>query len=536
MQELMKMNPDVMLLATLVLAAPLQLPAAMAPPRPVPAGDFPAAEGPYKPTWQSLAQGFQIPQWFREAKFGIWSHWSPQVEPEQGDWYALRMYQPKSPCYKWHVEHYGHPSVFGYKDLLPLFKAEKFDPEAQMALFKRAGARYFVALASHHDNVDCWDSSYQPWNTVNIGPKKDLVGLWREAALKAGLRFGISVHSERAWSWWGPAHGSDTKGPQKGVPYDANLTKADGKGKWWEGLDPVDLYCEPCVRGGRPSERFIRQWTNRTREMVSKYQPDLLYFDSRSDRFDKELAPQGMEMLAHYFNVNYRQHGGKLEAVVNVKGMPAGFENPPLVWDLERVMPADIKVLPYQNDTSVGDWHFRVGQEYRETAWYLRSLVENVSKNGNLLLAVPQRADGSLDEGQVKVLEEFAKWMEIGGEAIFGTHAWRKFGEGPAVWAGSEALSRKGRRDSFTEQDFRFTAKGNTVYAFLMAWPTGGNSVIIRSLCEGSEPVTITKVEMLGVQSPLSWKRTNDGLSIQLPPAKPCDYIYPIRITWAPGQ
>ena len=354
------------LLGVILAMASTPLAAQPITPRPVPAADFPTAEGPYKPSWESLAKGFEIPQWFREAKFGIWSHWSPQAEPEQGDWYALRMYQSSNRVYQWHIEHYGHPSVFGYKDLLPLFKAERFDPEAQMALFKRAGAKYFVALASHHDNVDCWDSSYQPWNTVNIGPHKDLVGLWRDATLKAGLRFGISVHSERAWYWWGPAHGSDATGDRKGIPTTPISPRQTARANGGRDLIRWTCTASPYVQGGKPSERFIRQWNNRTKEMISKYQPDLLYFDSRSDRFDKELAPQGMEMLAHYFNVNARQHSGKLEAVVNVKGMPAGVEAPPLVWDLERVMPSDIKLLPYQNDTSVGDWHYQQGRSTRK--------------------------------------------------------------------------------------------------------------------------------------------------------------------------
>ena len=202
---------------------------------------YPIGEGPFKPDWRSLKE-YECPEWFRDAKFGIWAHWSPQCEPEEGDWYARHMYEQGSVQYQYHVSHYGHPSVFGYKDVCDAWKAEKWDPEKMIQLYKRAGAKYFVALANHHDGFDCWDSTYQPWNSVRVGPKKDIVGTWAKMARKYGLHFGVSVHSARSWEWFEVAHGSDAAGPMKGVPYDGALTKADGKGKWWEGLDPADLY------------------------------------------------------------------------------------------------------------------------------------------------------------------------------------------------------------------------------------------------------------------------------------------------------
>ena len=201
------------------------------------------ARGPFQPTWESLVQNYRVPEWFRDAKFGIWAHWSAQCVPEQGDWYARRMYQQGDSAYDYHVKTYGHPSKFGFMEIDNLWKAERWEPEKLMALYKRAGAKYFFALANHHDNFDAYDSKYHAWNSVNVGPKKDIVGTWAKVARANGLRFGVSNHSAHAWHWFQAAYGYDAEGPQAGVRYDAaQLTKADGKGKWWEGLDPQELY------------------------------------------------------------------------------------------------------------------------------------------------------------------------------------------------------------------------------------------------------------------------------------------------------
>jgi len=195
----------------------------------------PAAAGPFQPTWESLKR-FQPPEWFRDAKFGIWAHWNAQSVPEMGDWYANYMYVPGGREYKYHVAHYGHPSKFGFKDIINLWHAEKWDSENLIALYKKAGAKYFVALANHCDNFDCWDSKYQPWNSMRVGPKKDIVGDWARAARAAGLRFGVSVHASHAWSWLEKSQGADKDGPLAGVPFDGKLTRADGKGLWWDSI------------------------------------------------------------------------------------------------------------------------------------------------------------------------------------------------------------------------------------------------------------------------------------------------------------
>lgn len=211
------------------LSAPLWLPSASA---------AASHSGPFQPTWESLAQ-YQAPDWFRDAKFGIWAHWGPQCQPEQGDWYARTMYLTGSHDYQYQVEHYGHPSKIGFKDITHLWHAERWNPEYLIGLYKGAGAKYFMSLGNHHDNLDLYDSKYQPWNTLAVGPKKDIVGGWEKAARRAGLPFGVSVHAGRTWNWYEPAQGADTTGPLAGVPYDGNMTRADGKGLWWEGLETV---------------------------------------------------------------------------------------------------------------------------------------------------------------------------------------------------------------------------------------------------------------------------------------------------------
>jgi alpha-L-fucosidase len=224
-------------------------------PTPLDANAEPMQSGKFQPTWDSLKQ-YQVPEWYQDAKFGMWAHWGPQCEAEDGDWYARNMYQEGSRQYKDHLAKYGPPSVFGFKDIIHLWKAENWDPEKLVALYKDAGAKFFVALADHHDNFDNWDSKYQPWNSVAMGPQKNLIGGWAKAARDNGLPFGVTIHAAHAWSWYEPSQGADKTGPLAGVPYDGKLNKADGKGKWWDGLDPQDLYAQNHV----PGKKLVWEW------------------------------------------------------------------------------------------------------------------------------------------------------------------------------------------------------------------------------------------------------------------------------------
>jgi alpha-L-fucosidase len=289
------------------------------------------AKGPFQPTWNSLAQ-YQVPDWFRDAKFGIWAHWGPQCQPEHGDWYARGMYEEGSGHYEYHVKKYGHPSKVGFKDVINEWKAEKWDPEALLELYKRAGAKYFVALANHHDNFDNYNSKYQSWNSVKYGPKKDLIGGWAKAARKQGLNFGVSVHAAHAWTWYEQAQRSDKKGAFAGVPYDGKLTRADGKGKWWEGLDPQELYAQDHAPStgsddphnihrqwnwgngaSKPSKKYCDKFLNRTIDLINRYEPDLIYFDDTALPL-WPVSDAGLRIAAHFYNSNMKRHGGKLQA------------------------------------------------------------------------------------------------------------------------------------------------------------------------------------------------------------------------------
>ncbi len=276
-------------------------------PPPVPTAKEPNPAGPFKPDWESLEHGYKAPQWFRDAKFGIWAHWSAQCVPEQGDWYAREMYIQGNHDYEYQVAHYGHPSKIGFKDIDYIWHAEHWNPEKLIRLYKAAGAKYFVALANHHDNFDCWNSKYQPWNSVNTGPHKDIVGTWAKIARANGLRFGVTVHAARSWDWFDVSHGSDKSGPLAGIPYDGNLTKAEGKGQWWEGYDPADLYSPAgAARTPQAHAAYELKFFNRVMDLVNSYQPDLLYFDD-----GEPPTSYGLQIAANYYNVNQRLAPGR---------------------------------------------------------------------------------------------------------------------------------------------------------------------------------------------------------------------------------
>ena len=492
----------------------------------------PMESGKFSPTWDSLKQ-YQCPEWFRDAKFGIWAHWSAQCVPEQGDWYARNMYRPGDRQYKYHLEHYGHPSKIGFKDIDYIWQAEQWDPERLMRLYKRAGAQYFFALANHHDNFDCFDSKYQPWNSVKIGPKKDIVGIWAATARKYGLKFGVSVHASRAWSWYEPAQGADKDGPWAGVPYDGKLTSADGKGQWWDGLDPQELYAQSHTPGTTlnwewdekkgssiPDTAYIEKYYNRTLDLINKYHPDQIYFDDTVLPL-YPISDVGLRIAAHFYNSNMRWHDGKLEGVLNGKGLNTQ-QRQCMVWDIERGQSRQIEPFPWQTDTCIGDWHYKrslyTQHNYKSAKTVLQMLADIVSKNGNLMLNIPLRGDGSIDDDEVAVLDGLAKWMDINRECIFGTRPWKVFGEGPAS-AGSElrgAGFNEGKGTPFTGQDVRFTTHGETLYVIVLEWPS--TQLQLQSLGTLTKPVG--EVALLGSGEAIKWSQTEQSLVINPPESK----------------
>lgn len=501
----------------------------------------PMQTGRFEPTWESL-ETYQVPTWFRDAKFGIWAHWGPQCVEGSGDWMARELYMEGNRKSNYHREHYGHPADFGFKDVLPLFKAEHWDPEKLVQYYKDVvGARYFFALGNHHDNFDLWDSKYQEWNSQAIGPKKDILEGWSRAAKKAGLPFGISFHADHAWTWYEPSRRFDLKGDRRGDKYDGWLTKedgykpnADGTEKWWKGLDPQNLYAQNHDfsegawdngsihrqwgwEGGAnvPTQEYITNFYDRTLDAINRYSPDLIYFDVTVLPF-YPVSDAGMKIAAHMYN-------RKNESVVFGKILEEHMKKG-LVWDVERGAPNEIVPYPWQCCNCIGDWHYNNGTyergAYKSAATVAKLLVDIVSKNGNMLLSVPLRADGTPDEKEYAILEEFGAWMKVNGEGIYGTRPWKKFGEGPIADAKIE-ISNQGFNDgAYTKAgsgEIRFTQTDKYLYAAALAWPEDGK-VVIRSLSEGNDlfPAAIRKVELLGYGK-VTFERTADALVVTLP-------------------
>lgn len=464
---------------------------------------LPIHEGPFKPSLESLKQ-YRYPKWFRDAKLGIWAHWGPQAVPMEGDWYARNMYIQGSAQYEHHLQTYGHPSEHGYREIINLWKAEKWDPERLMALYKEAGAKYFVSMGVHHDNFDLWNSKFHKWNAVKMGPKKDVVGTWEAAARKLGLRFGVSEHLGASFTWFQPSHGSDKTGPEAGVDYD--------------GTDPHydDLYhkkAEPGDTGWYSNNpEWHAEWFQRIKDLVDNYHPDLLYTDGG--------IPFGEVGAAQVANLYNQQP----DAVYTCKQTSGGR----WVQDLERGVLGGINPEPWQTDTSIGDWFYNKHWKFRGADWVIHMLVDIVSKNGNLLINVVQRPDGSLDPDAEQILADMAEWMKVNGESIYGTRPWLVFGEGPVKAQGGMFREDFG----YGAEDVRFVTKGNgTLYATFLGWPQGKN-VLIRSLAAApGANGKIEDVSWLGSNEKVRWSQTAKGLRVDAPLSQPSKFAIVLKIT-----
>jgi alpha-L-fucosidase len=504
---------------------------------PRPALTLPAiADGPFRPDWESL-KTYQTPDWFRDAKFGIWAHWGAQCEPEHGDWYARSMYIEGNRDYTSHLAEFGHPSKVGFKDVIRRWKAARFDPDTLLAFYKENGARYFMALANHHDNFDNFKSTYQPWNSVAIGPQKDLIGGWASAARKLGLRFAVSVHASRAWSWYEVAQGADTKGDLAGVPYDGRLTKADGKGQWWDGLDPQDLYAQnhapgaklawswnPAEGSSTPDAAYMEKFFKRTKQLWDDYRPDMIYFDDHALPFHGVTDQVGLALAAHFYNSSIRLHG-RNEAVMNAK-MLDETQRQALVYDIERGKADAVLPQPWQTDTCIGSWHYDreifVNHKYKSAASVVRMLADIVSKNGNLMLSVPLQRDGTPDSDEIEIVKGIGAWLKVNGEAIYATRPWAVYGEGPStikVEKGQFGGQTDVQKAPFTAEDIRFTRSkdGATLYAIVLDVPADGK-VTIKSLASGSPhwAGAIRTVALVG-GGDLAFTRGPGGLHVTLP-------------------
>jgi alpha-L-fucosidase len=460
---------------------------------------LPIAPGLFQGTLDSLTN-YTCPAWFRDAKFGIWAHWGPQAVPMEGDWYARKMYQQGSADYQDHLARWGHPSTNGWKDIIPLWKAEKWDPDRLMKLYKKAGAKYFVSMGSHHDDFFLWNSPLHKWNAVNYGPHRDVVGDWQKAAQKQGLPFGVSEHLGASFTWFQDAHKSDKTGPLAGVPYDGANSN-----NW-------DLYHFPAEPGDTQwysrNPRWQQQWYDEIKQLVDDYHPDLLYSDGGVAFGNDNVV--GLSQIANLYNVSASRHHGQTEAVYNCKQPSAGR----WVQDYERGVNGGINPNPWQTDTSIGDWFYNRHWKYQPLSWTVHMLVDITSKNGNLLLNVVLRPDGSLDPEVETMLHQLADWTAVNGEAIYGTRPWRIYGEGEVQARGGAFKENY----QYSAKDIRFTTKGKTLYAIALGWPADGK-LVIRALAKTDDASInrIQHVKLLGRFGGLKYTQTTEGLVVELP-------------------
>ena len=475
---------------------------------------LPVAAGSYSPDWKEISQHYQAPEWWRDAKFGAWAHWDPQSMPEDGDWYARGMYQEGSAQYRYHTNHFGYPSEYGYKDIAHNWVIDRWKPNELMDLYVEMGARYFMAMGDHHDNFDNWNSAYQPWNSVNVGPKVDIVGTWEKAARQHGMRFGIGFHASppRTWGQFMPVrYTSDKNGSKQGVPYDALQTILDGKGKWWEGMDPVDLY-GPVHNNRDPLlSPFANQFMWRVDDAVSKYHPDVIYFDEAAG---DTLVDLGVKMglgflapplVANYYNKSLKWNDGKMDVVINLKCIGGRYNsfknNPELIPIVERALvkstEADIEpqimAYPFQTETTIADWHYKAGQRYMDAKRIIGLLMQNVSRNGTMLLNLTQHGRGDLDPQVTQIAKDIGAWLRLNGEAVYASRPFEVCQE--------------------NANSICYTRNNGRLYAALMNWTNG--PITLKALRAGGATLgKVSKVEMLGSDVPLTFVQDDQGLTV----------------------
>lgn len=500
------------------------------------------ASGPFEASVESL-ENYECPEWFQDAKFGIYVHWGVYSVPERGEWYAREMYMEEletnntdsdtdKNVYDYHCKTYGHPTEFGYHDFIPMWKAENFDPDAWMDLFVEAGAKYFTPCATHHDGFSLWNDPYTPFNAVEMGPQKDLLGMMREAALKRGLRFGVTTHMARSISWMQTAHWADTEGPLKGVKYCQAAVEEDPRLQDLYMIDYADSSRADTVD---PPAFWREYWLLRMKSLIAQYRPDFIYLDSAVPFAGTDHGETGLRLFAHFYNSNAAWHGGSPEGVMTHKGDKGSKRAPYFpgiaTLDIERGKSSKIRQDPWQTDDSIGPWGYNAIKDYKDANAVIDKMLDVVSKNGNFLLNVPPRADGTLDDATVAVLKEIGAWFKINGEGIYSTRPWEVFGEGPNI-----KMRNRANVSPYTAECIRYTRSkdGSTLYAIEMAWPGAGAPLTLTRFADG-EPGSgagIKSVSMLGCDEEIEWTRDDAGLHLTSPGAAPDELavIYKIEL------
>ncbi len=472
--------------------------------RPYDAGILSATSAPFpgrfQPTWDSLRH-YHCPQWFRDAKLGIFLHWGVYSVPAHAnEWYPRLMYLRNDPVFNWHREHWGPQSLFGYKDFIPLFRAEQWRPDQLVELFRNAGARYIVPVGEHCDGFPMYNSHLTDWCAAKMGPGRDVVGEWARAVRNQGLKLGVSTHRNWHWSWYTYDKDFDTSNPLYAGLY----------GRAHPPTKPIDNLPHEVLQVAPPS--FLEDWYARTTEIVNLYNPSLLWLEWGVQA--AEFDPYKKQLAAYYYNLAEKMNE---EVALTYKG--DAFPDGAAVFDVERGSLREIREQPWQSETSISwkSWGYIADDSFKTAAEVLYALIDVVSKNGNLLLNVGPKPDGTLPPQAVDLFRQMELWMRMNGEAIFRTRPWKTYGEGTAVAQAGTFGERQ--RVAFTPADVRFTRKGNAVYAFLLAWPR--REARIASLGSQSRyaPVAIEHVSLLGSDEKLHWTQQPQALVINVPPA-----------------
>jgi len=470
-----------------------------------------AKRGPFQPDWASITNTFKTPQWYQDAKFGLFIHWGAYAVPAFGsEWYPREMYVAGTKEFNHHVATYGPQAQFGYKDFIPQFKAEKFDATAWAKLFKAAGVKYVVPVAEHHDGFPMYASDLTDWSAARMGPQRDLIGEQAKAFRKAGLVFGASSHRAEHWFFYdnGMYFESDVRDTNYAALYGPAVNKRSAEAQW-----------EP------PDQEFLDDWLLRSCELVDKYRPQVLYFDWWVCQ--PVFQPYLKTFAAYYYN---RGVEWKREVAINFKEWEGiSFPRGAGVFDMERGAAGDIQPALWQTCTSVSrnSWGYVSDPDYKDVGELVDELVDVVSKNGTLLLNIGPRADGTIPEPEQRILREIGAWLKTNGEAIYGTRPWWQFGEGPTRVAEGPFTDRQSK-PGFTAEDIRFTTRGATLYAIALAWPED-RRLRVRSLDAATWPAR--HVRLLGHRGRLAWTQSVDGLRVELPPHPPSPHAVALAIT-----
>ncbi len=453
----------------------------------------------YKPEWTSLIQ-HPTPEWFKDAKFGIYFHWGVYSVPAFGsEWYPRNMYIKGHRVFEHHRNTWGPQDQFGYKDFIPLFTAEHFDADEWADLFVKAGVKFFGPVAEHHDGFSMWNSRLTEYDAYDMGPRRDIVGELAEAARERGLKFMVSLHHARKWKHFEYAYDYDAGDPRY-----------------------AQLYGMPHKPGIPESKDYLENWLGKAVEVVDNYQPDYVWFDFGWS--EPPFEPYKRAFLAHYYNRG--EEWGK-NVVVTYKGdhLPLGAGE----LDLERGRLDSLREDYWITDTSIdrNSWCYITNPDYKDVNIMVDNIIDRVAKNGNTLMNIAPRPDGTIPEEQKERLLAIGEWLQVNGKAIYGTRHWYTYGEGPTEFEGGSFIDKQ--KIVYTSEDIRFTTKNNTLYAIALDWPEDELLVKTLTVLDAGD---IRSVTMLGIDEELEWEMTAEGLAVQMPKNKPCDYAYSIKIDY----